>query len=100
MIWDDSANAFVAEENDGGFHKLALVYDGSNADETNFPIGHQVSFATTTHPARNAAQTLRLSSTMAYANYGSGSILAGTYRTRGRSEDEGSINWYEAQKVA
>ncbi|MES0811290.1 hypothetical protein ABLO27_17525 [Roseibium sp. SCPC15] len=85
--WDDSANAQVMEENDGGLHKLALVYDGSSASETNFPIGHIV-FTNNSSPyyGRNTAATIKQNSGNWDYNHGQGdgSTLSGTWRSRGR----------------
>ncbi|UES51183.1 hypothetical protein [Roseibium aggregatum] len=82
--WDDSANAFVAEENDGGYHKLALVYDGSSANETNLPIGHVI-WCENGSANRNGSQTCRLydGDSRQYSCNGSGSVLSGTWRRRG-----------------
>eukprot|EP00903_Cladosiphon_okamuranus_P001985 g1983.t1 len=85
--WDDSANAFVAEENDGGHHKLALVNDGSNAAETNFPIGTLLLVSSSANENRNSSKGIYLYSlntaqyvTSSHANRGA--QLTGTWRAK------------------
>lgn len=83
--WDDSANALVAEENDGGIHKVGLVYDGSSSGETNYPIGTMVLVAHgTSNTTINAAYTVRRFDQYDFS-MSSGSALSGTWRARGRS---------------
>lgn len=61
MGWDDSANAFVLEENDGGFHKIASIYDGSSSGNTNFPIGATLLvYNHPVYPNRNASKSIYL----------------------------------------
>jgi hypothetical protein len=88
--WDDSANAFVAEENDGGIHKLALVYDGSSSGNTNFPVGTTV-FAQGSSVDRNASSTIALKSgaSNAFTIGSSGGNLTGTWRCRGMNGTSG-----------
>ena len=97
--WDDSANSFVAEENDGGFHKLALVYDGSSVNETNFPIGHIIWASAPAGISRNASRACYLhNAATGYADSSDGnrsSGLSGTWRNRGQA---GQIAIY--QRVA
>lgn len=82
--WDDSENSFVAEENDGGTHKLALVETTSSNTATNFPIGHTVLIEGGNNGFnRNASFTVRLSSDVQRYNDASGTALSGTYRARG-----------------
>jgi hypothetical protein len=88
LIWDDSVNAFVAEENDGGFHKLALVYDGSSANETNYPIGTIVQAYTNGVVNRNSSTAVYQMSGTSHSFTASGggnfgSQLSGTWRAKG-----------------
>jgi len=88
--WDDSANAFVAEENDGGTHKLALVYDGSSTSNTNYPIGTIIFATAAAITNRNASRGVY---TVAGYSHGwidstfssgsRGSQLTGTWRNFG-----------------
>ncbi|WP_244512710.1 hypothetical protein [Ensifer sp. LC163] len=71
-----------------GYHASAFaqVYTGSNAAETNFPIGHLVlAWSNAAAGARNVAQGVWIDSgsNWQYLNYASGAALAGTWRTRG-----------------
>ena len=104
--WDDSANAPVMEENDGGLHKVALVYDGSSANETNFPIGTTLLVdCNPVQPARNASLAIYLASggTTAYTCAGSaytkGSQLSGVWRSKG-SHKNGATYITEFEKVS
>lgn len=84
--WDDSANAFVAEENDGGSHKLALVYDGSSNSNTNYPIGTTIA-AYGPFVNRNASKTIHLGTAADFYTSDSGlslgAVITGTWRQRG-----------------
>ncbi len=97
--WDDSANALVGEENDGGIHKLALVYDGSSVNETNFPIGHIIWASAPAGINRNASRACYLhTASTGYADSSDGnrsSGLSGTWRCRGQA---GAVAIY--QRVA
>ncbi|KZM48254.1 hypothetical protein [Labrenzia sp. OB1] len=87
--WDDSQNAFGAEENDGGFHKLAFCDTQTSASATNFPIGHVLVASFQGGTNRNASRSIYLytGNSQQYVDSthssGKGSILAGTYRARG-----------------
>jgi hypothetical protein len=86
--WDDSANALVGEENDGGIHKLALVYDGSSANETNYPIGTIVQAYTNNVVNRNSSTAVYQMSGTSHSFTASGggnfgSQLSGTWRAKG-----------------
>ncbi|CAN0654345.1 protein of unknown function [Nitratireductor aquimarinus] len=64
------------------------VYTGSTRDQTTFPVGHLVCAEKNGgHPDRNQSQVVRVhpSNTMGYHLGDSGAILAGTWRSRGRS---------------
>ncbi|NKI57273.1 hypothetical protein HCG46_03325 [Labrenzia sp. PO1] len=97
--WDDSANALVAEENDGGFHKVGMVYDGSNVNETIFPIGHIIWASAPAGINRNASRACYLhTASTGYADSSDGnrsSGLSGTWRCRGQA---GAVAIY--QRVA
>ncbi len=97
--WDDSANALVAEENDGGIHKVGLVYDGSSVNETNFPIGHIIWASAPAGINRNASRACYLhTASTGYADSSDGnrsSGLSGTWRCRGQA---GAVAIY--QRVA
>ncbi|WP_298983497.1 hypothetical protein [uncultured Roseibium sp.] len=88
--WDDSQNCFVAEENDGGIHKVGLVDTQSSTGATNFPIGHTLIASANGNPDRNGSRSLHLytgnndqyvDSTSPSGN--KGSTLVGTWRARG-----------------
>lgn len=103
--WDDSANAFVAEENDSGIHKLGLVSDTSSESETNYPIGTilAVSANFATFPDRNASRSIYLwtggTNSWVDSSFGSlGSILTGTWRYKGATES-GTIDRMLVQRV-
>ncbi|MCK7613593.1 hypothetical protein [Roseibium sediminicola] len=87
--WDDSSNCFVAEENDGGHHRVALVSTDSSTGTTNFPIGHMLPAAFGSRPDRRANRTLYLyggDNDQYVANTHSGpkgAALTGTYRSNG-----------------
>lgn len=70
----------------------AGVYTGSTQDETNFPIGHTIAVVSLT-ANRNASATVRLHESVAsdYTGTGSGAVLAGTWRARGRPA-AGNVN--------
>ncbi len=78
----------------GGFN----VYTGTNAGETNFPIGHLV--LASGPAARNATATVYLWSgnTTQYDLIASGPALAGTWRARGGANPTNGDNLY--QRVA
>ncbi|KZM49447.1 hypothetical protein [Labrenzia sp. OB1] len=89
--WDDSQNCFVVEENDGGFHKLALCDTQTSSGATNFPIGHTLlasgrsnlnrsASRAVYHYTGNSAQYVDSS----HPNRGSG--LTGTWRARGLAD--------------
>jgi len=86
--WDDSENAFVAEENDGGRHKLALVDTQSSTEATNFPIGHIVVASYGSIANRNGSRGVyhysQNNDQYVDSTHGSrGSQLSGTWRARG-----------------
>jgi hypothetical protein len=96
--WDDSSNSFVAEENDGGLHKVALVSTDSSSGTTNFPVGHMVVASYGSIPDRNFSRAIYL-----YASNNDqyidsthsgtkGSQLSGTWRARGIA-GEGTSLW-------
>jgi hypothetical protein len=92
--WDDSLNCFVAEENDGGHHPLALVETSSSHSLTSLPIGHTIMANVGSLPNRNASRAIHLF-TGNNAQYvdstypsGKGSTLTGTYRARGAATGE------------
>lgn len=87
--WDDSANCFVAEENDGGRHRLGLVSTDSGTNTTNFPIGHTIAAAFGLRPNRRESRTLYqyggdnhqyVDNTFSGSK---GSALVGSYRSNG-----------------
>ena len=90
MGWDDSANAFVLEENDSGTHKIASIYDGSSNGNTNFPLGAYIFvYSDPVLPNRNATKSIYLR-TVGSNSYqtndvsgGRGSQLTGTWRSCG-----------------
>ncbi|MCV0352559.1 MAG: pyocin knob domain-containing protein [Nitratireductor sp.] len=72
----------------GNFTPGNDVYTGSSRDHTTFPVGHLVCAEKNGgHPDRNQSQVVRVhpSNTMGYHLGDSGAILAGTWRSRGRS---------------
>jgi hypothetical protein len=90
--WDDSANAFVGEENDNGVHYLSFVDTQSSAGATNFPRGHMViaSYNGSNHANRNTSRGLYIytgNSQQYVDSTGSnrGTQLSGTWRASGVS---------------
>ncbi len=88
--WDDSVNAFVAEENDGGIHPLALVNQTSSSSETNYPIGTCLLVYTNGTVNRNVSSSVYnmsgTSHSFTAAGGGNfGSQLSGTWRAKGTS---------------
>ncbi len=67
---------------------ISVVYTGSSASETNFPLGHTVNVIGTP-PARNGLANIRLSTASSdrYVDSGGGPIPAGVYRSRGAISD-------------
>lgn len=65
---------------------LAGFYTGSTRDESVFAIGHIVAVSASGAVDRNASSTVRVDSatTTDYSGTGSGTILSGTWRGRGR----------------
>lgn len=93
--WDDSQNCFGAEENDGGFHKLAFCDTQTSHSATNFPIGHVLIASCNSLPNRNQNRTIYhynannaqyIDSSFNSGNRGS--TLSGTYRARGAAGSE------------
>lgn len=62
------------------------LYTGSNEDETIFPLGHIVSAVGGADPPRNQTGEVRIAASinLDYTIGGSGALLAGTWRARGR----------------
>ncbi|MHA7881713.1 pyocin knob domain-containing protein [Nitratireductor rhodophyticola] len=91
--WSDGANAYVLfDEKNLNTHLIPkLVYQGANTNETNFPIGHVVFCVSNqgSEPNRNAANAVYLGqddyANRIYSLNSSGSLLAGTWRSRGVS---------------
>ncbi|KZL10719.1 hypothetical protein [Pseudovibrio sp. Ad26] len=83
---------------------IGSVYEGSNANNLNFPIGTIIAVAapTNTYLQRNKAYTVRLGTdTRYYSTTGGGSALIGTWACRGMSGDWGSGNYvYNFQRIA
>lgn len=81
------------------------VYTGSSSSEVNFPVGHYVAIITPQtsagEPELNSSVTVRLSGTKQYSSTGSGAILSGTWRARGKSgwNNNGVVN-YLMQRTA
>lgn len=100
--WDDSSNCFVAEENDGGHHRVALVSTDSSTGTTNFPIGHTLIASYGSLPDRNMSRSIYLLATnndqYIDSSHGAsrGSQLSGTWRARGVSGEKTAL-W---QRVA
>ncbi|MBN7778902.1 hypothetical protein JYP49_21840 [Nitratireductor aquimarinus] len=67
------------------------VYTGSSRDQTNFPVGHPIAVWGATSIARNSSLSPRLDSTHSYKVSGSGSLLSGIWRSRGRFHNDGVI---------
>lgn len=64
----------------------ATIYSGTNQDEINFPIGHNVMVVGGTDPVRNGTTPVYLATaTTDYTAAAQGTQLTGTYRMRGRS---------------
>ena len=102
--WDDSANAFVLEENDGGFHKIASVFDGSSSNQTNYPIGTCIGVSVSGNPnsshVRNGIATPRYyGPNSAVFSNNSGTLLTGTWRFKGSTDDDGD-GYVLTQRVA
>ncbi|MGE4338253.1 MAG: hypothetical protein AB7E55_20075 [Pigmentiphaga sp.] len=80
------------------------LYTGSDSEETDFPVGHIVSFKASANVARNATVTLRLSGPAGgpeYRNSGAGTVLAGTWKARGITQWLSSSDQkYLAQRVS
>lgn len=80
------------------------VHQGTSSGGTDFPIGHIVLVTSTTLPNRNEEVTIRLSAgdSRGYTDFGGGSTLSGTWRSRGSFLDTGSggFGLYLAQRVA
>ncbi|EKF43334.1 hypothetical protein NA8A_04863 [Nitratireductor indicus C115] len=80
------------------------LYTGSDSEETDFPVGHIVSFKASANVARNATVTLRLSGPAGdpeYSNSGAGTVLAGTWKARGITQWVSSSDQkYLAQRVS
>lgn len=68
------------------------IYTGSSSSNTNFPVGETVMMNNATGLTRNGTVSVRLheSNSGAYNQSGSGSILSGTWRCRGVTEDGSS----------
>ncbi|HEV7306423.1 tail fiber protein [Ensifer sp.] len=74
----------------------AVVYTGSNANETNFPLGHVISVLSMHTVPRNGAMTVyvRTANNIDYTTFPAdapGGTLAGTWRTRGRMTGDNGI---------
>ena len=77
-----------------------LIYSGSSAANTTFPVGSYVVFVSGTgNLNRNSAVTVRLSGsdTVNYLNDGAGAVLSGTWSVRGKVENS---NGHLAQRIA
>lgn len=91
-----AANAGNADTVDG-LHasQIATVYTGTNANETNFPIGHHV-FVTDSNntAARNQNMPVCLGTgNWWYGVSGQGAALAGTWRLRGGADGDSRTLW-------
>lgn len=77
-----------------------LVYTGSAAGNTTFPIGSVVAAAVLSAPDRNASSTVRLSTTdtFQFTTAGAGTALTGTWRARGAVSTTDNIHLF--QRVA
>lgn len=79
------------------------IYTGASSSQTDLPIGSIVMVRRDAGaiPTRNATATVRLgTSGYAYTNSGSGSVLTGTWRSRGSPEDNSNANWFLVQRTA
>lgn len=101
-VGDSTRRLATTEFVDTGYKRLG--YMGTNADETIFPIGHLLVANGNGHPSvRNAvpSATLRLDGTQSYMVGGSGTVVAGTWRQRGRIADSPSGGYsYLFERVA
>lgn len=92
---------------DGHDHPLGFVasevYTGSNASNTNYPIGTVLfAYSGNVNRARNEATTVRLvtDDTGGFTLSGSGSALSGTWRCRGQSPGSDGGAYTLVQRVA
>lgn len=81
----------------------AGIYTGSNADETNFPVGTIIGiYMNLESRLRNKAVVPRLyndGQADAYSVGGTGSVVSGTWRLCGTSGAIGSARWCAAQRI-
>jgi len=99
--WDDSRNAFCLEYNDGVFHKVAGVYDGSSSTYRDYPIGSIGTARTgTSLYAVNSSRTLRCRSGAACFHLSSGSTLDGTWRVCGQTTNYSDAKYQIFRRVA
>ena len=89
-VWRDGRLPSAAQITDI-IGTVAGMYTGSVESTTTFPVGHVVYIADSGFDAeRNATATIRIGSTSGYYTIGgTGSILTGTWRSRGRHSSGG-----------
>lgn len=92
-----STNTVSATSHTHDFDLASLVYTGTSANNTVFPIGSIVTYSGS-RSNRNATVTVRLGddNSDSFWNNGSGSILEGTWRARGRTSSGENL----AQRVS
>lgn len=94
LRWDGST--VQADNGAGGLRPVATVYTGTDADYTDFPIGHTI-LIRGARGTRNSTVTPRIDGSQSdYAEDGSGTSLSGTWRRRGG----GPSDLVMAQRVA
>lgn len=86
LSWGDNG-VFVSQPGAGGLLPIAAVSDAASGSVVNFPIGHHVIVDGYQAANRNNTRTIRLddATSSRYVDTGSGAVLSGTWRTRGRS---------------
>lgn len=100
--WDDSANFWRFEQNDGGFYPPSLFDTTSASVDTNYPIG-QVLLVVSHQTTRNASRTIYHPNgsssyfTTGYDTASYGNALSGTWRTKGGTNGAG---YFLYQRVA
>lgn len=90
MVWDDSQNYFVLEDNGGSYWPITMFTTTTSHSTVDFPLGHLIiaSFGGGSLPNRNSSRSLHLftSTSSQYVDStgsGIGSQLTGTWRARG-----------------